>query len=102
MTRGSGLVAGCLDLGCVVLGKLPDLSEWCTCPSSLPAFSYIGDCEISAELQKIQAGVNGIQVRGAWWDCPPPIPAPGVGGWAGGSGLMLEQAAEKVQTPNTG
>ncbi|CAD7673502.1 unnamed protein product [Nyctereutes procyonoides] len=25
---------------------------------------YIGDCEISAELQKIQAGVNGIQLQG--------------------------------------
>ncbi|XP_004682221.1 PREDICTED: extended synaptotagmin-3 isoform X1 [Condylura cristata] len=26
--------------------------------------SYIGDCEISVELQKIQAGVNGIQLHG--------------------------------------
>ncbi|KAB0405450.1 hypothetical protein E2I00_004792, partial [Balaenoptera physalus] len=26
--------------------------------------SYIGDCEISVELQKIQAGVNGIQLQG--------------------------------------
>uniref|UniRef100_A0A673TKX3 Extended synaptotagmin-3 n=1 Tax=Suricata suricatta TaxID=37032 RepID=A0A673TKX3_SURSU len=25
---------------------------------------YIGDCEISAELQKMQAGVNGIQLQG--------------------------------------
>nr|AAH37292.1 FAM62C protein [Homo sapiens] len=25
---------------------------------------YIGDCEISVELQKIQAGVNGIQLQG--------------------------------------
>lgn len=55
--------------GWVTLGKfptslrggpalLPDL------PSPSP-FSYIGDCEISVELQKIQAGVNGIQVSGA-------------------------------------
>lgn len=33
---------------------------------SLPPFSYIGDCEISVELQKMQAGVNGIQVGRAW------------------------------------
>ncbi|XP_042521687.1 extended synaptotagmin-3 [Dipodomys spectabilis] len=26
--------------------------------------SYIGDCEISAELQKLRAGVNGIQLQG--------------------------------------
>ncbi|XP_069861399.1 extended synaptotagmin-3 [Dipodomys merriami] len=26
--------------------------------------SYVGDCEISAELQKLRAGVNGIQLQG--------------------------------------
>ena len=55
------------------LGRFLDLSELWTypCPqlsSSLPTSSYIGDCEISVELQKIQAGVNGIQVGGGWCD----------------------------------
>lgn len=101
--QGSGLVAGCLSLCCVALGKCSDLSEWWTCPSSrpsfsLPTFSYIGDCEISAELQKIQAGVNGIQVRGAWWHRPHFLPL----GWEAGQGEALEQAAEKVRTLHTG
>lgn len=56
------------------MNNLPHFSELWTCPSSqtcfpFPTFSYIGDCEISVELQKIQAGVNGIQVGGAWSDC---------------------------------
>lgn len=101
--QGSGLVAGCLSLCCVALGKCSDLSERWTCSSSrpsfsLPTFSYIGDCEISAELQKIQAGVNGIQVRGAWWHCPHFLPP----GWEAGQGEALEQAAEKVRTLHTG
>lgn len=79
-------LGGChLGLGWVVLGKChsPPSS-----PSSLhlPSLSYIGDCEISVELQKIQAGVNGIQVGGAWQDCPPFLPW----GWGQGSG---QQAA---------
>lgn len=92
--QGSGLLAGHLGLGWVTLGEFPDLSEWWTHPSSppsfsLPTFSYIGDCEISVELQKIQAGVNGIQVGGARRDCPcSPIPAPGWGSgqWGAGCG----------------
>lgn len=51
-----------LGLGWVPLGKFPSSSPF----FFLPPFSYIGDCEISVELQKIQAGVNGIQVGGAW------------------------------------
>lgn len=79
MMLGSGLVTGCLSLGSMARGKFPGLSDWRTCLSFrpsffLPTFSYIGDCEISAELQKIQAGVNGIQVCGTWWHCPPPFP----------------------------
>ena len=66
--------------------SLPISLESWTCPSSppsfsLPTFSYIGDCEISVELQKIQAGVNGIQVGGARRDCLQ------VGGQGRGSGL---------------
>lgn len=61
---------------------LPHLSP------SLP-LSYIGDCEISVELQKIQAGVNGIQVGGAWWNCPPfiaPLHRSLSLGWESGQG----------------
>ncbi|ELW48584.1 Extended synaptotagmin-3 [Tupaia chinensis] len=35
---------------------------WLEVAGQRAAASYIGDCEISVELQKIQAGVNGIQV----------------------------------------
>lgn len=106
MMLGAGLVTGCLSLGCMARGKFPGLSDWWTCLSfrpsfSLPTFSYIGDCEISAELQKIQAGVNGIQVCGTWWHCPPPMPLlPAL--WAGGSRLTLEQVAGKGRTPHRG
>lgn len=80
--------------------SVPTSPESWTCPSSLPSFSlptfsYIGDCEISVELQKLQAGVNGIQVGGAWRDCLQVV------GQGRGSGLMLEEAAAGVLTPST-
>lgn len=71
-------------LGWVPLGKFPPSP-----PFSLPPLSYIGDCEISVELQKIQAGVNGIQVGGAWWNCPPfiaPLHQSLSLGWESGQG----------------
>lgn len=80
------------------LGKFPNLTERWTCPSSRPPSpapsSYIGDCEISVELQKIQAGVNGIQVSGARWCCPHSCP----GGGGGGGG----QGREKQAHPGAG
>ena len=82
------------------LGRFLDLSESWTYPSlplssSFPTSSYIGDCEISVELQKIQAGVNGIQVGGGWCDY--------LQGWSQGtgSGVRLEEAAVGVMTPGT-
>lgn len=66
------------------LGKFPALSKQWTCLSlpQHPHVSYIGDCEISVELQKIHAGVNGIQVG----ETQPLV-------WAQGRGsqLLLEQ-----------
>lgn len=107
MMQGSGVVAGCLSLGCVALGKFPGLSERWTSPSSrpsfsLPTFSYIGDCEISVELQRIQAGVSGIQVRGTWRHCPPHPSCPWGGRLGRGKPALTEQAAEKVRTSQTG
>lgn len=82
------------------LGRFLDLSELWTYPSpplssSFPTSSYIGDCEISVELQKIQAGVNGIQVGGGWCDY--------LQGWGQGtgSGVRLEEAAGGAMTPGT-
>lgn len=57
---------------------LPALSS--STPLPCTHFSYIGDCEISVELQKIQAGVNGIQVRE---DAVTAAPAPALGSGSG-------------------
>ncbi|ELK16701.1 Extended synaptotagmin-3 [Pteropus alecto] len=49
------------------VSAVSERAAWaCRTVSSLscPLFRYIGDCEISVELQKMQAGVNGIQLQG--------------------------------------
>lgn len=96
MRRGSGWVA---------LGKFPTSLRGGPAPlPHLPSpspFSYIGDCEISVELQKIQAGVNGIQVSGARWYCPHSCPWGGVGGSGRGKTASYRSRLRKgVVTPN--
>lgn len=80
----------------MLLGKFPA----CSFLSSLhsPCFSYIGDCEISVELQKIRAGVNGIQVS---VDAMTAALAPAVssGKW---KQLTLEQAVKDSMSPWAG
>lgn len=63
-----------------------------------PCFSYIGDCEISVELQKIRAGVNGIQVSEDAMTATP-VPAVGSGKW---NQLTPEPAVKDTMVPDMG
>lgn len=64
---------------------------------TLPVSSYIGDCEICVELQKIRAGVNGVQVSEDARPFQPPRWARG-----SGSGSPWNGAGKDTLVPDTG